>query len=62
LSRLKIIPLIRDSDISREWTIRRQTSGERQSETGFQYRLKRTRESSGVEESDWLGVQHKIKF
>ncbi len=62
LSRLKIIPLIRDSDISREWTIRRQKNGQRQSETGFQYRLKQTRESSGVEELDWLGVQHKIKF
>jgi hypothetical protein len=62
LAKMKMLPLIRQTDIDREWTIRRETEGRRSGETEFKYRLRKEREISGVEEGGMLTIQRSIKF
>ena len=62
LARMKMQPLIRETDVDREWTIRRQIEGKRSNETEFKYRLRKERETSGIDESGLLSIQHSIKF
>ncbi|MFA6378819.1 MAG: hypothetical protein WCX16_03445 [Candidatus Omnitrophota bacterium] len=62
LAKMKMLPLIRETNVDREWTIRRETEGRRSGETEFKYRLKREREVSGVEEGGMLTIQRSIKF
>lgn len=62
LAKMAMLPLIRATDVDREWTIRRQKDGRKEGETEFKYRLKKEREVSGVEEPGTLTIQHSIKF
>ncbi|MCX5680867.1 MAG: hypothetical protein NT079_01030 [Candidatus Omnitrophica bacterium] len=56
------LPLIRQTNVDREWTIRRQKDGRKEGETEFKYRLKKERDVSGVEEAGTLTIQRSIKF
>ena len=62
LTKMKMLPLIRQTDVDREWTIRRGAGGQEAGETEFKYRLRREREHSGAEEAGMLTVERSIKF
>jgi len=62
LARLKMEPIIQGNDVERQWTIRRQNDQGREGETGFHYRLRKPRETTGVEETDMIGIHRSIKF
>jgi len=62
LAKMKMLPLIRQTDVDREWTIRRDTEGQKTGETEFKYRLRREREVSGVAEGGMLTIERSIKF
>jgi len=62
LAKMKILPLIRQTDVDREWTIRRETEGRKDGETEFKYRLRRDREVSGIGEGGMLTIERSLKF
>ncbi len=62
LAKMKMLPLIRQTDVDREWTIRRETQDKKSGETEFKYRLRKEREFSGVGEGGMLTIQRSIKF
>lgn len=62
IAKMKMLPLIRQTDVDREWTIRRGADKREGAETEFKYRLRRERENSGAEESGMLTIQRSIKF
>jgi hypothetical protein len=62
LAKMAILPLIRQTNVEREWTIHREKDGRKQGETEFKHRLRTEREVSGVEESGTLTIQRSIKF
>jgi hypothetical protein len=62
LAKMKMLPLIRQTDVDREWTIRRETEDSKTGATEFKYRLRKEREVSGLEEGGTLTIQHSIKF
>lgn len=62
LERMTALPLIRETNVDREWTIRRDSDEKREGETEFKYRLRKEREISGVEEQGTLTIQRSIKF
>ena len=62
IARLKVSPLIRETDVQREWTIRKQKGRKGESETQFKYRMRKDQGSSGYEEADMLTIQRSIKF
>ena len=63
VSALKMSPRIDETDIRREWTIKRKKDSE-SSATEFKYRLKKPESDSGAakEETDMLTIGHNIKF
>lgn len=62
LAKMTVLPLIRETDADREWTLRRSNDRRMQGETEFKYRLRKEREISGVEEQGTLTIQRSIKF
>ncbi|MFA5059639.1 MAG: hypothetical protein WC676_03335 [Candidatus Omnitrophota bacterium] len=64
MAAVKISPLVAESDIHREWTIKKKTEGSSSSSTEFKYRLRK--QSEGLDsfdrEADLLGVERSIKF
>lgn len=62
LEKMTALPLIRETNVDREWTIRRDSNEKREGETEFKYRLRKEREISGVEEQGTLTIQRSIKF
>ncbi|HOD11786.1 MAG TPA: hypothetical protein PKO44_01645 [Candidatus Omnitrophota bacterium] len=62
LAKMKMLPLIRQTNVDREWTIRKGSGGKDAGETEFKYRLRRERENAGAEETGMLTIQRSIKF
>ncbi len=62
IAKMKILPLIRQTDVDREWTIRRDSEGQKTGETEFKYRLRKEREVSGVSEGGMVTIERSIKF
>lgn len=64
LTRLKVSPLIDESHIDREWTIKRNTTEGTAGSTELKYRLKKRDDAnpSGKQESDILGIERRISF
>ncbi|MDP8264120.1 MAG: hypothetical protein P9M12_01400 [Candidatus Aceula lacicola] len=62
IARLKFSPLIRETDVQREWIIKRQKGQKGESETQFKYRMRKDQGFPGYEESDMLTIQRSIKF
>ncbi len=62
LAKMKMLPLIRQTNVDREWTIRKGSGGRDAGETEFKYRLRRERENAGVEETGMFTIQRSIKF
>ncbi len=62
LESFEISPLIRETDVQREWIVRREKKGRREGETEFKYRLRRERGISGMDEPDMLSIERSIKF
>lgn len=61
-TQLRIDPFIEERDVERQWIIRRERSQGRQGETKFHYRLRKTRETFGIDETDMFGIQRSIRF
>lgn len=62
IAKMKMLPLIRQTDVDREWTIRRDNEGQKTGETEFKYRLRKEREVSGVAEGGMVTIERSIKF
>ncbi len=62
IARLKVAPLIRETDVQREWTIRKEKGEKGESETQFKYLMRTDPGSLGDKESDMLTIQKNIKF
>ncbi|MDD3374598.1 MAG: hypothetical protein PHY73_02610 [Candidatus Omnitrophica bacterium] len=62
IAKLKVSPLIRETDIQKEWTIKQQKGRKRESETQFKYRMRKDQGSPGYGEADMLTIQRSIKF